>query len=380
MLQLSPRLYHAPCIRQAAKRHFSVSPRLKARPGVKDIKTRVDVATFRNMTVAEEPIVFRTQATPTRSPDNIPYKPALSLPALKAWLIPGGIWRTDDLSPYFREHLSHMVPYELILSSENDRYAPKASWRAFLDWLRGSPKDMHRSLFPLLEAQMEQHKAETDQATTDFVRFHAPLALLDAALHFNTGHGGPRVTQLYVAQADLADLPRDLQRDVPVPELLAGPATADASLTGDIYNSSLWLGLQPTFTPWHRDPNHNLFVQMCGSKAVRLLPPAAGQALFNKVMTSLGRPAGSSAIRGEEMMQGEEGQAWRDAVWGTGAPENVAEVVVRPRDALFVPKGWWHSVRSVKGHDGRLNASVNWWFRWRNASPPVDRRPPLKVW
>jgi len=29
-------------------------------------------------------------------------------------------------------------------------------------------------------------------------------------------------------------------------------------------------------------------------------------------------------------------------------------------DALFIPKGWWHS---VKGLGDGINGSVNWWFR-----------------
>jgi len=35
-------------------------------------------------------------------------------------------------------------------------------------------------------------------------------------------------------------------------------------------------------------------------------------------------------------------------------------VEVSPGDALFIPKGWWHSIKSV---GIGVTASVNWWFR-----------------
>ncbi|KAK0628732.1 Clavaminate synthase-like protein, partial [Bombardia bombarda] len=168
--------------------------------------------------------------------------------------------------------------------------------------------------------------------------------------------------QLYIAQAPLNALPPPLQSDLPTLELVK---TAGK---GDVYNSSVWLGLAPTYTPWHRDPNPNLFCQMVGSKVVRLLPPRLGEHLFHRARAQLGQSTGgSSRIRGEEMMQGEERRVLLEAVWGDseeggGVPDEMREVILGPRDMLFIPKGWWHSVKSL-GEDGRLNASVNWWFR-----------------
>ncbi|KAK4133650.1 Clavaminate synthase-like protein, partial [Trichocladium antarcticum] len=191
-----------------------------------------------------------------------------------------------------------------------------------------------------------------------FIRFEAPLGLLVAGIQFNKEQHSPDgcFTQLYVAQAPISTLPRALQADVPTPNGLA-----QGRFPSDIYGSSIWLGLEPTYTPWHRDPNPNLFCQLCGSKVVRTMPPWPGTRLFEEVQAKLGK-GGSPRIRGEEMMQGPERRALLDAVWGANTPQHMIEVEVNPRDVLFIPKGWWHSVRST-GPGGGLNASVNWWFR-----------------
>jgi len=143
---------------------------------------------------------------------------------------------------------------------------------------------------------------------------------------------------------------------------------------GDIYDSSIWLGLAPTHTPLHRDPNPNLFVQLAGRKVVRVFEPAIGRELFAQ--------AGSGGVRlGEEMMAG-EGRAALDAVvwddleleWEQQKQEQKQqhddvkvngimvgyEAVLDAGDGMFIPKGWWHSIKGVG--DG-IVGSVNWWFR-----------------
>ena len=202
----------------------------------------------------------------------------------------------------------------------------------------------------------------------------APLHLLLTADEFNATVCAniattttPCLTGLYVAQTPIENLTPALQRNVPVPELVRSAGR------GDVYGSSVWLGLEPTYTPLHRDPNPNLFVQLCGAKTVRLLPPAAGDALYRTVRTAAaavggdGGGGGGGNLRHDDMMLEPERSLLMDAVWGTGPGlENgeggMLEVCVEPGDALFIPLGWWHSVRSWN-MDGRINGSVNWWFR-----------------
>lgn len=88
--------------------------------------------------------------------------------------------------------------------------------------------------------------------------------------------------RIYIAQASLTDLPTAMRADLPTPELVLKAGK------GDVYDSSIWLGQAPTYTPLHRDPNPNLFVQLAGKKVVRLYEPRAGNAVFSKVQEAIG--------------------------------------------------------------------------------------------
>lgn len=159
--------------------------------------------------------------------------------------------------------------------------------------------------------------------------------------------------RLYLAQCPLEDLPEQLQSDLPKPDLISKIGK------GDIYGSSLWAGRPPTRTPLHRDPNPNLFVQLAGTKVVRLMKPDAGRKLYMSV-----RSSGHAHMRGEEMMVGDENARLEEAVWGDDGSANRGvhgwEAVLESGDGLYIPLGWWHSVRGV---GSGVNASVNWWFR-----------------
>lgn len=164
--------------------------------------------------------------------------------------------------------------------------------------------------------------------------------------------------RLYLAQASLANLPDALKSDLPTPEIVV------KSGTGDIYDTNIWMGIPPTYTPLHRDPNPNLFIQLAGCKVVRLLPPGMGDKVFAQVQRALGR-SGSATFRGEDMMKGEEKRLLEDYVWRDDsvlmeAGEIGYEAHVERGDGLFIPKGWWHSVQGIG--EG-ITASVNWWFR-----------------
>ncbi|KAL9094323.1 MAG: hypothetical protein Q9165_003464 [Trypethelium subeluteriae] len=162
----------------------------------------------------------------------------------------------------------------------------------------------------------------------------------------------PGTIRLYLAQASLSDLPTALKKDLPTPKLV------ESAGRGDVYNSNIWIGVAPTDTPLHKDPNPNLFVQLAGRKVVRLYEPSMGMEIFRAAQMRIHGTA-SASFRGAEMMQGAEKQVLEDLVWSKDA-ESPLEAHLESGDAIFIPKGWWHS---IKGIGEGLTASVNWWFR-----------------
>lgn len=205
----------------------------------------------------------------------------------------------------------------------------------------------------------------------------APLGILLNYLSSNhTQHtssaGSPRSQNshsIYLAQCSLTALPASLQQDLPTPSLIAH-RNPSGPIRGDIYASSLWLGRPPTYTPLHRDPNPNIFIQLAGQKVVRLLPPEIGAAVFADVQARLDyRQNTSATIRGDEMMSGPEKAVLHAAIWPATGEKSCydellttygQETTLGMGDALFIPKGWWHS---VKGVGAGITASANWWFR-----------------
>lgn len=188
-----------------------------------------------------------------------------------------------------------------------------------------------------------------------FQRVEAPLKVF---LHWVSNATVEDKERIYVAQASFQVLPKILRDDLPTPSLVSEAGR------GDVYDTSIWLGCPPTYTPLHRDPNPNMFVQLAGQKVVRLLPPDVGQEIFCSVQTALGT-SNSAMIRGDEMMKGIEKALLEAAIWSDPAPDCEASFVgheahLSGGDGLFIPKGWWHS---IKGIGLGVTGSVNWWFR-----------------
>ncbi|KAL4889711.1 hypothetical protein BDV59DRAFT_186042 [Aspergillus ambiguus] len=247
---------------------------------------------------------------------------------------------------------------------------------AFERWFQASPVpnvarldteylEQHgaESFVPLELTQSQNSTPNTDGQPTGpdsltFRQFHAPLSLFLEWMR--AAETQSPSTRLYLAQCQVTDLPPALRNDFPTPELVRHAGK------GDIYDTNVWIGLPPTYTPLHRDPNPNLFVQLAGEKVVRLLPPDDGQALFASVKRQLGQSGGreAAAFRGDEMMHGQERVLLERAVWGDGLHEGpryeAYEAQLEAGDGMFIPKGWWHS---IKGVGEGVTASVNWWFR-----------------
>ena len=200
---------------------------------------------------------------------------------------------------------------------------------------------------------LEFTKLDSERTTT-FNRVEAPLHIF---LQWTILATPATADRLYLAQASLPSLPKALADDLPTPHMVLKAGM------GDIYDTNIWIGMPPTFTPLHQDPNPNLFVQLAGTKIVRILEPEIGDEVFARVQDMLGR-SGPTAFRGDSMMKGEEkklleAEVWDDALMVKGRKAGY-EAYVKAGDGLFIPRGWWHS---IKGVGTGITASVNWWFR-----------------
>ncbi|BFZ65487.1 hypothetical protein YB2330_006660 [Saitoella coloradoensis] len=174
-------------------------------------------------------------------------------------------------------------------------------------------------------------------------RIEVPFGLfVDVCLGAEIGMKG------YIAQSDVF---------TQVPTLLSDLQTPYLPPPKKIYSRSLWLGKSHVHTPLHTDPNDNLFLQLHGTKRIRLYPPTAGAQL---------RP-GQGVLRNTSMIR----DVWgADASGGGSEVEGVEggmEAVLREGDGVFIPKGWWHTLKgeshsSDKSGD-EIVCSVNWWFR-----------------
>ncbi|KAL8875398.1 MAG: hypothetical protein Q9198_006240 [Flavoplaca austrocitrina] len=184
---------------------------------------------------------------------------------------------------------------------------------------------------------------ELTDGETKFDRAEAPLSIfLEWAERARTENSQQR---LYVAQAPLNRLPKPMQDDLPTPELVTRTGK------GDVYDASIWLGVAPTYTPLHRDPNPNLYLQLAGRKVIRLLEPDAGQAVFDGVQVALGSKV-SSRFRGEEMMKGREKTLLEASIWSSNTTQEGEKIegfeeTLDAGQSMFIPEGWWHSVKSV---------------------------------
>lgn len=123
---------------------------------------------------------------------------------------------------------------------------------------------------------------------------------------------------------------------------------------------NVWIGPADTFTPIHKDPYHNLFVQVVGSKRVHLFPPSTAPDLH---LSQSGTQTNTSVVPSEDYLLRDGGQG-SDASQYPGLARalehpSASHAVLHPGDALYIPRGWFHCVRSLA-----TSVSVNdWWLQ-----------------
>ena len=144
---------------------------------------------------------------------------------------------------------------------------------------------------------------------------------------------------------------------------------------GKLYHTMLWMGPRNTISPLHFDPLDNILMQVVGWKRVLLFPPDI-QPDYDD-------------IEGDEFekiikrshAKNDSGPTWHYAGSTNGSQYNTSpvdienpdigkfpnfkelaptpyECILGPGDALYIPKKWWHHVRSLE-----TSVSANVWWR-----------------
>uniref|UniRef100_A0A5S6QZL0 JmjC domain-containing protein 5 n=1 Tax=Trichuris muris TaxID=70415 RepID=A0A5S6QZL0_TRIMR len=144
----------------------------------------------------------------------------------------------------------------------------------------------------------------------------------------------------YLAQYDLFEQIPELRDDIAVPEyccLACDPDNVDINA---------WFGPKNTVSPLHTDPSDNLFAQVMGTKYICLCPPEDSDAVY---------PIAGGLMRNTSQvdMADPDLEAFPNV-----RNARVYETVARPGDLLFIPRGWWHYLKSVS-----TSFSVSFWFR-----------------
>lgn len=138
-------------------------------------------------------------------------------------------------------------------------------------------------------------------------------------------------------------------------------------------HSNIWFGPPWTISPLHHDPYHNILCQIVGKKYIRLYSPHDSAQLHPRSSTEtaphLAEPnshktldatatinmsnTSSIDVAAMELSPAED---W-DAVYPGISSVPYVECVLEAGEALYIPVGWWHYVRSCS-----TGISVSFWW------------------
>ncbi|KAF2675530.1 Clavaminate synthase-like protein [Microthyrium microscopicum] len=191
----------------------------------------------------------------------------------------------------------------------------------------------------------------------------------------------------YLAQHDLFSQVPELRKDIAIPDYCWTSPPDTAQDVQELAEPKLnaWIGPAHTVSPAHTDPHHNILAQVVGYKYVRLFAPDQAKCLYPRGMENGINMSNTSSVDvGMGMRIYEEWTGW-DAtdleeddreeansevddddepnakVFGKEFPllGNAAylEGILAPGECLYIPKGWWHYVRSLSP-----SFSVSFWW------------------
>lgn len=156
----------------------------------------------------------------------------------------------------------------------------------------------------------------------------------------------------YLAQHGLLQQLPTLAKDMDLPLYAGGE-------DGQVGAANAWFGTAGTVTRCHFDSYQNTLVQVAGYKYVRLYAPSDGQYLYAYSKGGAGAQHTTTA-QGNVSAVDVESSASDPAIaerFPLFSRATGMDVLLGPGDALYIPQGWWHYVRSLTP-----SFSVNFWY------------------
>merc|ERR1712071_179753 len=131
----------------------------------------------------------------------------------------------------------------------------------------------------------------------------------------------------------------------------------------------IWFGPYGTVSPLHYDPLDNLYMQMVGSKHILLYAPSDSMGNNTDKYSDFDDHDQDYHKDSNWYYAGANGEQYNTSPINVEDPDlnlypNFArappamEGIVNPGDVVYIPKKWWHHVRSLK-----TSISVNTWWR-----------------
>jgi lysine-specific demethylase 8 len=156
----------------------------------------------------------------------------------------------------------------------------------------------------------------------------------------------------YLAQQELFTQIKELSSDFSVPDYCCMTRVNEQD---DDENSSgagcnvvvnAWFGPWSTVSPLHHDPYDNLFSQVIGCKYVRLYPSTTDPSMIY--------PYDGQFLDNTSQVDMDNYDA---NIFPLFASLPYLDCVLQPGQILYIPKGWWHYVRSLS-----TSFSINFWW------------------
>ena len=147
----------------------------------------------------------------------------------------------------------------------------------------------------------------------------------------------------YLAQYQLFDQIDRLANDVLVPDYCY--LFDDAPDRASFVDKNAWFGPARTVSPLHTDPRHNLLCQVFGAKRALLAAPADSTRVYPHTE---GIQTNTSMVDVEAVDE-EKYPLMKQVI--------LHECVIRAGEMLFIPRRWWHHLRSLS-----TSFSVSLWF------------------